>query len=63
MLASGVYTALAPDPTSTDEMVAEAVDYVKRAGLAEAGDRIVITAGVPFGVRGSTNMVWVEQVK
>ncbi|HGY10035.1 MAG TPA: pyruvate kinase [Oceanithermus profundus] len=63
VLASGVYTALAPDPTSTDEMVAEAVDYVKRAGLAEAGDRIVITAGVPFGVRGSTNMVWVEQVK
>jgi len=63
ILANGVYTALAPDPTSTDEMVAEAVSLVKEMGLAEAGDRIVITAGVPFGVRGSTNMIWVEQVK
>lgn len=63
VLASGVYTATAPDPTSTDEMVAEAVDFVKSAKLADVGDRIVITAGVPFGVRGSTNMVWVEQVK
>lgn len=63
ILANGVYTALAPDPTSTDEMVAEAVALVKELGLADVGDRIVITAGVPFGVRGSTNMVWVEQVK
>ena len=63
ILANGVCTALAPDPTSTDEMVAEAVALVKELGLADVGDRIVITAGVPFGVRGSTNMVWVEQVK
>jgi len=63
VLASGVYTATAPDPTSTDEMVAEAVEFVKSERLADVGDRIVITAGVPFGVRGSTNMVWVEQVK
>jgi len=63
VLASGVYTATAPDPTSTDEMVAEAASFVKREELADVGDRIVITAGVPFGVRGSTNMVWVEQVK
>ncbi len=63
ILASGACVALAPDPTSTDEMVAEAVELVKQLKLAEPGDRIVITAGVPFGVRGSTNMVWVEQVK
>ncbi len=63
VLAAGVYTATAPDPTSTDEMVAEAASFVKREQLADVGDRIVITAGVPFGVRGSTNMVWVEQVK
>ena len=63
ILANGVYTALAPDPTSTDEMVSEAVALVKKLGLADVGDRIVITAGVPFGVRGSTNMIWVEQVK
>ena len=63
VLASGVYTATAPDPTSTDDMVAGAVDFVKRTKLADVGDRIVIAAGVPFGVRGSTNMVWVERVK
>ncbi len=63
MLASGVSAVQAPDPSSTDEMVKVALRRVKEMNLAEVGDRIVITAGVPFGVRGSTNMIWVEQVR
>jgi pyruvate kinase len=35
---------------------------VKQSGMAEPGDRVVIAAGVPFGVRGTTNMLRVERV-
>jgi pyruvate kinase len=31
-----------------------------RHGLAAAGDRVVVTAGVPFHVRGTTNMVRIQ---
>ena len=34
-----------------------AVKYVKEAGLAEAGDHIIITAGFPLNVKGRTNML------
>ncbi len=33
---------------------------LQRRGLAVPGDRIVVTAGVPFHVRGTTNMVRIE---
>ncbi|AEB10769.1 pyruvate kinase [Marinithermus hydrothermalis] len=62
-LAFGLTPMLAPDAHNTDEMVRIAVDHAKAAGLADPGDRIVITAGVPFGGRGTTNMVWVERVR
>jgi pyruvate kinase len=31
-------------------------------GLAEVGDRVVVTAGVPFDRSGTTNLVKVETV-
>ena len=34
----------------------------KDLGLAEAGDLIVITGGVPIGVAGSTNLLKVEKI-
>jgi pyruvate kinase len=33
-----------------------------RHGLAKAGDRIVVVAGVPFGTPGSTNVVHVVRL-
>ena len=33
--------------------------FVKQAKIAKKGDKIVVTAGIPFGVRGSTNMLFV----
>ena len=36
---------------------------LRKSGLAEVGDRYVITAGVPFGVRGTTNMLRVERLR
>ena len=59
----GVVPVLSDDPRDSDDMVRIAADVLKRSGLADPGDRYVITAGVPFGVRGTTNMVRVEKVQ
>ncbi|PYE52795.1 pyruvate kinase [Deinococcus yavapaiensis] len=59
----GVVPMLAEDPRDTDDMVRIANDELRRSNLAELRDRYVVTAGVPFGVRGSTNMIRVERLK
>lgn len=61
-LVSDVFPILAPDPKDTEDMVRLAVSKAKETGLAQSGDRIVIAAGVPFGVRGTTNMLRVERL-
>ncbi|TBH21254.1 pyruvate kinase [Thermus thermamylovorans] len=58
----GVLPRLAPDPQDTDDMVRIALREVKASGLAQVGERVVIAAGVPFGVRGTTNLLRVERV-
>lgn len=58
----GVEPVVAPDVTGTDDMVATAVAAIQLNMLAEKADNIVITAGVPFGQTGSTNMVRVAVV-
>lgn len=45
-----------------DEMLGEARDAILAQGLARPGDRIVVTAGVPFEVPGTTNLLKVETV-
>ena len=62
-LSWGVMPMLSEDPQDTDDMVRIANDDLKRSGLADLGDRYVITAGVPFGVRGTTNMLRVERLR
>ncbi|MDL2218879.1 pyruvate kinase [Ruminococcaceae bacterium OttesenSCG-928-O06] len=42
---------------STDEMIDLSVQAAQQAGLAKDGDLVVITAGVPVGVSGTTNMM------
>jgi pyruvate kinase len=58
----GVMPELVPHASSYDEMVRLALDVVKRRGLAKTGDQVVVTAGVPFDVPGSTNTLKVETV-
>jgi pyruvate kinase len=43
-------------------MVRLALDAVRRRDLARPGDRVVVTAGVPFDVPGTTNLLKVETV-
>jgi len=59
----GVHSAQTEDIHAFREMVTKAVNTAKQEGLAETGDPLVITAGVPFGTPGATNILriaWVE---
>ena len=47
---------------STDELISMSVDKAKNAGLIQDGDLVVVTAGVPVGVSGTTNMIKVHMV-
>lgn len=47
---------------ATDEMVNRAVEVSLASGLIEGGDLVVITAGVPVGVHGTTNLMKVHTV-
>ncbi len=44
------------------DMVKLALAAVRERGLAREGDRVVVTAGVPFDVPGTTNLMKVETV-
>ncbi len=61
-LSWGVVPFLTEDPRNTDDMARIAHEVLRNSGLADLGDRYVITAGVPFGLQGSTNMVRVEKL-
>ena len=50
------------DASSVEEMVDYAVEMAKTHGFAEAGQAIVITAGMPFGTPGATNMLRIAWV-
>ena len=45
-----------------DAMLAVVRDLILKRELARPGDRIVMTAGVPWEVSGSTNLIKVEVV-
>ncbi|WP_276952414.1 pyruvate kinase [Acetatifactor muris] len=46
-----------------EELFADAVSEAKKAGYVKVGDVVVITAGVPLGIAGTTNMIHVITVK
>lgn len=62
-VAWGVLPHLSEDIASTDEMVEVATQVIGERKVLEAGARYVITAGVPFGMRGTTNMIRVERYR
>ena len=47
----------------TEELFANAVEETKKAGYLKSGDVVVITAGVPLGIAGTTNMIRVIEVE
>lgn len=58
----GVHPQLGKQAKSTDEMLDFAVKESLNSGLVKHGDRIVITAGVPVGESGTTNLMKVHVV-
>lgn len=58
----GVAPLLMPYASNTDELVEFAVRAAEEAGLVRQGDLVVVTAGVPVGVSGTTNMIKVHLV-
>jgi pyruvate kinase len=58
----GVVPEVVPHVDSYERMVALGLDAAVRCELANPGDRVVVTAGVPFDVPGTTNTLKVETV-
>jgi pyruvate kinase len=58
----GVYPVLGKTAASTDEMLESAVDQALKSGFVHHGDLVVITAGVPVGEVGTTNLLKVHVV-
>jgi pyruvate kinase len=58
----GVIPELVPHCNTYDEMVRVGLEAIRRRDLARVGDRIVVTAGVPFDTPGTTNLLKVETV-
>lgn len=63
MLSYGVVAVFTQDKKTFGEAVQTAVEMAAEIGLAQKGQRLVMTAGVPFGTPGSTNILrvaWIE---
>jgi pyruvate kinase len=58
----GTHSVLTEDIRDFDDMVKRASQIARQEGFAQAGERIVITAGVPLGTTGATNMLRVAFV-
>ena len=58
----GAHAVVTRDVSNFEEMVAKAKRFALRQGMAKAGERVVIMAGVPFGRPGSTNMLHVQRL-
>lgn len=61
-LSWGVYTVLTKRFHSTDDVIVASVNRALDAELINNGDLIVITAGVPVGATGTTNLIKVHTI-
>lgn len=64
----GVHSTVSPDVHDVEAMVTAACHTALSEGFAEVGEQIAITAGMPFGQPGSTNLlrlaeIWAPQAK
>ena len=58
----GVHPCLVEPIENTDQLSEMSKREALRTGLAKAGDRVVLTAGVPFNVPGGTNFLKVMEL-
>ncbi len=58
----GLYPVICDDAKDIDEMIEQACKSVVEIGLARPGSSLVITAGMPFGTPGATNLLRIAWV-
>ena len=58
----GAHAVRTRDVASFEEMIAKAKRMALRHGIAKGGQRIIVTAGVPFGTPGSTNVIHIVRL-
>jgi pyruvate kinase len=61
-LSWGVETFVVPHVNNTDDMVAQVDASMTRLKRYQEGDTVIVTAGTPPGVPGTTNMVRVHHL-
>lgn len=58
----GVYPVLSPYSNSTDDVIELSIQSTVDAEYVKEGDLVVITAGIPVGTAGSTNLIKVHTI-
>jgi pyruvate kinase len=58
----GCHAVHTRDVSSFEEMVAKSKRMALRTGIAKAGDRVIVMAGVPFKTPGSTNVLHIVNI-
>ena len=58
----GVIPVLIPQEDNADMLFDAALHEAKKLGLVSEGDTVILTAGLPLGVSGNTNMIRVMEV-
>ena len=59
----GVHPYLCGEVDSTDRLFSLVVDVSRKEGVIQVGDTVVITAGVPIGKSGTTNLIKAQVVE
>lgn len=62
-IAWGVNAVVSPDAINFADMVAKATSFARSNDMAQPGDNLVVTAGVPFGSPGNTNVLRIARVE
>lgn len=62
-LSWGLVPGLVEEQDDTDKLIDAAISKSLEMGMLKHGDLVVVTAGVPLGISGTTNMMRVEIVK
>jgi pyruvate kinase len=58
----GLHCVVTEDAHDLDDMVDRACRITHREGFGSAGDRVIVTAGVPLGTPGATNMLRIAYI-
>jgi len=59
----GLHCVLTEDPNSVADMVTKACRLAAREGMVKLNDKVIVSAGLPFGTPGATNMLRIVRIE